>query len=196
MRPLDTPDPGLLGPHERPEGDLIDAARGGEAAAFDELVGRYMRRAFAVAYRILGHRQDAEDLVQEAFLTALVKLDTFERGRSFGPWLLRIVANKGINIRKARALRQTEPLPDAASTDDTSPFDAARQSELRAELRRALSRLPERQRWIVELFELDGFTSAEIAEMLDMAAGTVRWQLHQARQILRASLEHFSVRTS
>ncbi len=174
---------------------MIDAARAGDAAAFDELVGRYMRHAFTVAYRLLGHRQDAEDVVQESFLAALVKLDTFERGRSFGPWLLRIVVNRGINLRKARALRETEPLPDATATNGTSPFDAAQQSELRTELQRALARLPERQRWIVELFELDGFTSPEIAEMLDMAEGTVRWQLHRARHVLRAALEPFSART-
>ena len=68
-------------PHEagtRAESDLIDAVRAGDGAAFDELVGRHMRRAFAVAYRLLGQRQDAEDVVQDGFLAALIRIETFE----------------------------------------------------------------------------------------------------------------------
>ncbi|HEX5107725.1 MAG TPA: sigma-70 family RNA polymerase sigma factor [Vicinamibacterales bacterium] len=177
------------------EARLIDAVKAGDAAAFDELANRHMRRAFSVAYRLLGQRQDAEDVVQEAFLAALVKIDTFERGRPFGPWLLRIVANRAINLRKARALRQAEPIPDSMASGGESPAEAAQRSELRRELRQALAQLPEEQRWVVELFEIDGFTGPEIAEMLDMAEGTVRWHLHGARQTLRTVLAHFAVRT-
>jgi RNA polymerase sigma factor (sigma-70 family) len=68
-------------------------------------------------------------------------------------------------------------------------------SELRRELQRALAQLPDEQRFVVELFEIDGFTGPEIAEMLEMADGTVRWHLHQARQTLRTVLAHFDVRT-
>jgi RNA polymerase sigma-70 factor (ECF subfamily) len=179
---------------ERAEADLIDAAKVGDAKAFDELVRRHMQRAYWVAYRLLGQRQDAEDIVQDAFLAALVKLDTFERGRPFGPWLLRIVANRGINLRKARALRHAEPIPEQVASREASPLESTERSELREKLQSALAELPEQQRWVVELFELDGFTSPEIAEMLDLAEGTVRWHLHQARQALRASLDRLSVR--
>jgi RNA polymerase sigma-70 factor, ECF subfamily len=178
------------------EAALVEAVRGGSTEAFDRLVERHMRRALAVALRVTGHREDAEDVVQEAFMAALQKIDTFDPARPFGPWLLRIVANRGINATKARALRRTEPIPDTAPCREASPFDAAERGELRAELQRALSRLPERRRWIVELFELDGFTSAEIAGMLDLAEGTVRWHLHEARQALRAALDRLAVRTS
>jgi RNA polymerase sigma-70 factor, ECF subfamily len=190
LRPF-APDAGMTA-----EADLIDAARVGDADAFDELVRRHMHRAFAVAYRVLGQRQDAEDVVQDAFVAALVKLDSFERGRPFGPWLLRIVANRGINLRKSRTLRHTEPIPEQVASREASPHQAAERSELRAGLQLALAGLPERQRWIVELFELDGFTSPEIAEMLEIPEGTVRWHLHQARQVLRAALDRFSTRTS
>jgi RNA polymerase sigma-70 factor (ECF subfamily) len=176
------------------EADLIDAAKAGDAEAFDELVGRHLRRAFGVAYRLLGQRQDAEDVVQDAFLAALLNLDTFERGRPFGPWLLRIVANRGINLRKARALRRAEAIPASEASRGASPFEAAERSELRGELERALAQLPEPQRWIVELFEIDGFTGPEIAETLEMAEGTVRWHLHQARKTLRAALGRFALR--
>jgi RNA polymerase sigma-70 factor, ECF subfamily len=178
----------------RDDAALVEAVRAGDAAAFDRLVGRYMRRAFTVAVRVTGHRQDAEDLVQEAFLAALLKIDTFEPQRPFGPWLLRIVVNRGINFCKARALRRAESIPVTAPSRDGSPFDATQQRELRDELQRALATLPDRQRWIIELFELDGFTSPEIAEMLEMAEGTVRWHLHQARQALRATLDRQALR--
>ena len=181
---------------QRAEADLVEAARVGDAAAFDELVGRYMRRAFSVAYRLLGQRQDAEDVVQDAFLAALTGLDSFERGRPFGPWLLRIVVNRAINLRKSRALRRAEPIPEEIASRQASPLEAAERSQRRDELRRALAELAEPQRWIVELFELDGFTSPEIAEMLEMTEGTVRWHLHQARRALRAALDRFSVRKS
>jgi RNA polymerase sigma-70 factor (ECF subfamily) len=177
------------------EASLIEAARAGDAAAFSELVDRHMRRAFAVAYRLLGQRQDAEDVVQDSFVAALVKIDTFEPGRPFAPWLLRIVANRALNLRKSRALRQTEPIPAGAASGNESPMDAAERGERQRALRGALRELPEQQRWIVELFEIDGFTSPEIAGMLEMAEGTVRWHLHTARQRLRTVLARFAMRT-
>ncbi len=177
------------------DGALVDAVRRGDTAAFDALVARHMRRAFAVAYRVLGQRQDAEDAVQDAFLAALVKIETFDRRRPFEPWLLRIVANRAINMGQARALRRGPPLPPDVPSRDPSPLEAAQHGELRAELRRALARLPDQQRWVVELFEIDGFSGPEIAGMLEMPEGTVRWHLHQARHALRAALENFASRT-
>jgi RNA polymerase sigma-70 factor (ECF subfamily) len=182
-------------PSTKDETSLIEAVQAGDSAAFDELAERHMRRALAVAYRLLGQRQDAEDIVQDSFLAALVKIDTFERGRPFGPWLFRIVANRAINLRKARALRQAEPLPATAASRDESPADAAERGERKRALQQALLQLPEQQRWIVELFEIDGFTSPEIADMLDLADGTVRWHLHAARQTLRTVLGRFALRT-
>jgi RNA polymerase sigma-70 factor, ECF subfamily len=178
------------------EADLVDAAQRGERAAFDALVRRYMRRAFTVAYRLLGSRPDAEDVLQDAFIAALTKLDTFDRHRPFGPWLLRIVANRSVNLRKGLAVRRTEPMPPDVASRAPSPFDEAERSQMRAELERALAQLPEQQRWILELFELDGFTGPEIAEMLDLSSGTVRWHLHQARHRLRAVLHRASSETS
>jgi RNA polymerase sigma-70 factor (ECF subfamily) len=167
---------------------LVERVRRGDSAAFDALVGRYMRRAFAVAYRLLGNREDAEDLVQDAFMAVLQKIDTFERGRGFSPWFFRILVNRGLNARKARALRTTDEIPAAAAAGGFSPERQAEQTELRDRLRCALATLPERQRVIVELFELEGFGSTQIAEILEIADGTVRWHLHEARKALRQAL--------
>lgn len=170
------------------EARLIEAVRRGDAAAFDGLVRRYMRRAYAVAFRLLEHREDAEDLVQDAFLTALEKIDTFHPGRPFGPWFFRILVNRGRNFRASRARRATLPLPAETAAQTASPARDTERAELRTLIAAALEQLPERQRLIVELFELEGFSGAEIAAMLDMPPGTVRWNLHQARGTLRKIL--------
>jgi RNA polymerase sigma-70 factor, ECF subfamily len=174
-----------------PEPVVLDAARAGDADALDELVRRHARRAFVVAYRLLGNREDAEDLLQDSFVAALRALDTFENGRPFQPWLLRIVVNRGTNARKARALRSTAAIPADTAARGTSPLDAAERSELRDWLRRALDGLPERRRQIMELFDVDGFSAAEIAAMMDVAEGTVRWHVHEARRALRAAMEPY-----
>lgn len=167
---------------------LVEAVRRGDAAAFDILVRRYLRRAHAVAFRLLGHHEDAEDLVQDAFMTALEKIDTFQLGRPFGPWFFRILTNRGHNLRAARARRTTVPIPDDAAAPIRSPSDDAARAELRDRLGAALAELPERQRLIVQLFEIDGFSGAEIAEILGIPPATVRWNLHQARKKLRTAL--------
>lgn len=169
--------------------ELVERVRSGNSQAYGVLVDRHMRRAFSVAYRVLGHREDAEDLVQDAFLTTLERIDTFEPGRSFGPWFYRILVNRGLNTRKARAIRQTEALPLELASAEPLPDRAAERTELRARLRTALEELPEKQRIAVQLFELEGFSGAEIAEILEIPAGTVRYHLHQARQALREALE-------
>jgi RNA polymerase sigma-70 factor (ECF subfamily) len=171
--------------------ELVERVRGGDVDAFDILVTRHMRRAYSVAYRLLGQREDAEDLVQEAFMVALDKIDTFQAGRSFSPWFYRILVNRGLNSRKSRSLRRMDALPAEISDARRSPLRDAEQSELREQLKKVLEILPPRQKAIVELFELEGFTSLEIAEMLGLSDGTVRWHLHQARGKLREALEPF-----
>jgi RNA polymerase sigma-70 factor (ECF subfamily) len=171
------------------ESELIEAARRGDNAAFDELVSRHMKRAFALAHRLLGHREDAEDLVQDAFVAAIQNIDRFDTRRAFGPWMMRIVFNRAMNLRKSRARRQTEEIPETTAGSGASPLELAERSELAALLETALAKLPERRRWIVEMFEVDGFSGPEIAEILEMPEGTVRWELHQARATLRAVLE-------
>ena len=173
---------------------LFEQVRGGNSAAFDTLVERHMRRAFSVAYRLLGQREDAEDLMQDAFMVALQKMDTFESGRKFAPWFYRILVNRGLNSRKSRSLRHTDQIPDAVASNTVSPLRAAEQTELRERLREVLAELPPRQRAVVEFFELEGFSSIEIADILELSDGTVRWHLHQARHALRTALAPFARR--
>ena len=199
LRPLavspGSPDPAVAREAPEPphanEAAAISRVQAGDAEAFDLIVRRYMRPAYAVAFRVLGHREDAEDVVQEAFLAALANIAAFDTTRRFGPWLYRIVLTRGLNFRKSRSRRAAEPLADSGmASRDAGPAAAAEQAGLRDTVTAALARLPERQRMVVQLFELDGFSGAEIAAMLGVSAGTVRWYLHEARQALRRMLAH------
>ena len=179
-------------PPDPEEAAAIVRVQRGETEQFELLVQRYMRGAFAVAFRLLGHRQDAEDVVQEAMLAALANIRSFDTSRRFGPWLYRIVVTRGLNFRKSRARRQTESLDrDQFASRETGPAGEAERTALREAVQAALARLPERQRLVVQLFELDGFSGAEIAAMLGIPPGTVRWHLHEARRTLRGMLAQF-----
>jgi RNA polymerase sigma-70 factor (ECF subfamily) len=172
------------------DGALVARARAGDGAAFDALVRTYMEQAFRVAYRVVGHREDAEDLVQESFLAAHQYLDSFEVGRPFGPWLIRIVLNRGSNLRRSRTRRSMEPETEGVS-NAPSALEESERSDTGRILLHALGTLSERQRMIVTMFDVDGLTSAEIGAMLELAPGTVRWHLHEARRQLRGVLARF-----
>lgn len=171
------------------DAELARRVQKGDAAAFNQLVERHLKRAFGVAYRLLGHAEDSEDLVQDAFIAALQKIDTFDSGRDFAPWFYRILVNRCLNARKARSRRNASELPAELATGLASPLAETERSELRNQLVTAMEALPERQRTIVAMFDIEGFSSPEIAEMLEISDGTVRWHLHQARRALREALE-------
>lgn len=176
-------------PPDPSETEAIARLLAGDPKGFEFLVHRYLRPAFAVAYRLLGHREDAEDVVQEAFLAALTNIGSFDPTRRFGPWLYRIVWTRGLNLRKSRSRRAAEPLkPERHASPGGGPAARAEQGEVRARVAEALAQLPERQRQVVQLFDLDGFSGAEIAAMLGLAPGTVRWHLHEGRRTLRTLL--------
>ena len=172
------------------EGALVRRVQAGDIDAFDALVRRHLPRAQAVAWRVMRHREDAEDLVQEAFMRALDRIATFDATRPFAPWLCRIIVTQGYNARAAASRRPAGELDAAlrAGAAGDGPDRLVERAEVRARFAAALTRLPEKQRLIVELADVEGFGGAELAEMLDMPAGTVRWHLHQARQALRDAL--------
>ena len=170
------------------EGRLVARIRSGDREAFGMLVARHMRPAFAVAFRLLRNREDSEDLVQESFMTALDRLDQFDASRPFGPWLLRIVINRGLNLRASQRVRSAGSIPAEVAAPGEGPERAAERAELRERVGRGLEGLSDRQGLVVQLYELDGFSGAEIAEMLGIAASTVRWTLHEARKNLRREL--------
>ena len=172
------------------ERGLIVRVQHGDREAFDQLARRHARRAFAIAYRILRHTQDAEDLVQEAFIAALDAIGSFDPARPFAPWFFKIVVNRALNAVSARSTRERHVTVTHLWADDAAAaeFDPAERSEIQSRFQQALAQLSSQQRLIVELSDVDGRSSSEIGEMLDLPRGTVRWHIHQARKILRAAL--------
>jgi RNA polymerase sigma-70 factor (ECF subfamily) len=171
------------------EQGLVVRVQRGDRDAFDELARRYSRRAFAIAYRILRHTQDAEDLVQDAFIAALAAIATFDSARPFGPWFFKIIVNRALNAVNARSTRERYATVIRISNDVVAlDGDPAERSEIRTRFRTAIEALPHHQQLIVELSDIDGRSSTEIGEMLDLPRGTVRWHLHQARKTLRVTL--------
>jgi RNA polymerase sigma-70 factor (ECF subfamily) len=169
---------------------LVERARAGDARAFEELVRRHLKAAHAVALGVLGNPADAEDVCQDAFLTALERLEECRDPSRFAAWLLRIVRNRALNARESRALRQGEPLDEQAAgvAGDADPGREAERSELRDRLLAALAGLPPAQREVVLLHDLEGWRHREIAELLGTTEGATRVRLHEARRSLRARL--------
>lgn len=182
-----------VGVTEREEGDaaLIARVRAGDVAAFSTLVHRHMRSAFGIAYHVLQHREDAEDAVQQAFMAALARLDTFDASRPFGPWISRVVLNHARSARRARTRlvrRWVEPVEAIEAAPSGAPDRAAERQEIRERVREALGLLPERQRLAVQLIDIEGYTPADVAALLELSPVTVRWHLMAARRKLRRLL--------
>lgn len=185
-RPIETADDSS--PDDR---NLVVRVKQGDASAYDLLARRYLARAVAIARRLLQDPDDAEDLVQDAFMRALSRIKSFDEQRAFGPWFFRLLINAGLNARKFRALRSASSESGDMASPTPSPLELAEHHELRQRFRDALDRLPSRQRLVVSLFEVDGLSTAEIAAMLGITPETVRWHHHQARQTLRRELAAF-----
>jgi RNA polymerase sigma-70 factor, ECF subfamily len=175
------------------ETSLIDQALGGDTAAFGQLVRRYQDRLFTSVMHVVGHREEAEDLVQETFVRALTKLDTFRQDSSFFTWIYRIALNAAVN----RNRRRRSPLPldtqrDGEGRDPADPGETPHDRVLRLEraeqIRRALHQLSEEYRIVLVLREIDGFDYDTIGRILDISIGTVRSRLHRARALMRDQL--------
>lgn len=186
--PPNGPEPGAVPSAAADEREIVARVQRGDVAAFDALVRRYIDRALVVAKRITGNTHDAEDLVQDAFMRALDRIASFDNSRPFGPWFFRVLTNAGLNARRARKLRATEPEALDAPSHDAGPDEMAERHEIRERFDAALASLSARQRLIVTWFEVDEVPSSEIAERLGIAQETVRWHLHQARRVLREAL--------
>lgn len=172
----------------RPAADeraLAVAAQRGDQDAFGELVRRHERRAYGVARAIVTVHEDAEDVVQDAFVRAYQALDRFDVGQSFGAWLSRIVANAALDLARRRKVRTTDELHDGMAGAFRDPGEL---DELRQRLGEALRTLPERMRSVLVLHDVQGYAHAEIGRLLGIPEGTARSDLHHARHRLRALL--------
>ena len=171
---------------ERPEREFVLAAQHGDQDAFAVLVRMHERRAYAVTRAIVVTHEDAEDAVQEGFLHAYRALDRFLPDQPFGAWLYRIMANSALDLVRRRKVRVADELTDMVAM----PFhDPGESDELRTRLSEAISHLTERQRSVIVMHDVEGFTHGEIGGMLGIPEGTARSDLHHARATLRGLLK-------
>jgi RNA polymerase sigma-70 factor (ECF subfamily) len=176
---------------------LVERCRSGDLAAFEELYRAHAGKLFSVACRMLGNPTDAEDLLQEIFLSAHRKLDGFRGESALGTWLYRLATNHCLDYLRSRAAR-TNQLTDALD-DELGHFQAgspglADQTVTKMDLERALARLPEGCRAAFVLHDVQGLEHREVAEALGIAEGTSKSQVHKARHRLRALLLEERVR--
>jgi RNA polymerase sigma-70 factor (ECF subfamily) len=179
-----------------PDPVLIERCLSGEAAAYTVIVRRYQRRVFNFASRLVRQRELAEEVSQEAFFLAYQKLDSCRQPDRFFPWLLRITRNLAINaVRRAHLATVplegvTEPsgLVDSRSVGPDGPEGAIEGKETAAELERRVLGLPPKYRAAILLRHVEDRTYEEIAEILEVPLGTVKFRLHRAYKLLKERL--------
>ncbi len=186
---------------QRSDRELVEAAKAGDASAFDRLVDGHYRSVYNTAYRMLGTPSAASDATQSVFLRVYEALDTFRGEAAFSTWLYRITLNiclDELRRRKNQPFSLTEEdedgefagerdLPD----ESDEPAITAEQRELQRLVHAALGRLPEDFRTVIVLYDLRGLAYQEIAEVLDVPLGTVKSRLNRARRALRNEMhEH------
>ena len=161
------------------ERETIEACRRGDLGAYERVFREHHRRLLAVALRMLGERADAEDAVQTTFIRLHRSIGSYRGDAALGTYLMRILINVCHDMLRARKrrldLRPAEPAPGPGP-------------DLRLQLEEAILSLPERMRACFVLYAVEGFPQKEIAEMLDIREGTVKAQIFQARERLRALL--------
>jgi RNA polymerase sigma-70 factor (ECF subfamily) len=175
---------------------LLARLAGGERQALEELFSRYRLLAYRVAHRLLGNEADALDAVQEGFVKALSRLDSFQGRSTFKTWLLRVVSNAALDFGRQRGRRETFSL-DALHVSErkstqpwalTDPATGLERADLRRLLEEALATLSEAQRQTFVLHAEAELSYREVAEVLGISIGTVMSRLYYARQKLRVYL--------
>lgn len=172
-------------PDDEPE--LVRSVQEGDRRAFGRLVDRYLEEAYAVAVGILHRSHAAEDAVQNAFLRSLDRIDDLDPGSPFGPWFFRVLRSVCYNGRRREGRRPDSSIPPGTSGSSDPEAEALRRLD-RARVLDALRDLPRRQRSAVLLYDVQGYSHAEIGEILGISPGTSRAHLHHGRKKLRQAL--------
>jgi len=187
-----------------PEQVLIERCQQGDKRAFDELLARYEAKVYNLAYRLMGNPEDANDLAQEAFLRMYKALPKFRGGSAFATWLYRIVTNLCLDELKKRRRRpqlvdeplgeeeeNVEPLVERVADEKASPDEVALSHERQRLVQEAIASLRRHHRAVLVLYDLQGCSYQEIAEVLKVNVGTVKSRLNRARLALKEKLEPY-----
>ncbi len=185
--------------------DLVARARTKDFAAFEELVDRYEDKIFRLAFRFVRNETEAKEIVQDTFLLVWRKLDTFKGDSQFGSWLYRVATNTA--LMRLRAQRRhpeisTEELPvdyldnygqipSAGENWAKRPDDELQSDELRRRIQKAVDELPEIYRTVFLIRDVEGLSTEETAEVLEISIPTVKTRLHRARLALRDAITRY-----
>jgi RNA polymerase sigma-70 factor (ECF subfamily) len=181
---------------------LVERARAGELAAFDQLVRQYERQVFRIAQHITQNREDAQDVVQDAFFKAYQKLEQFQGNSKFYTWLVRIAVNEALmRLRKRRTAKTVSMDEDVQTEDGSLPRDFAdwtpnpeqqyKQAELKEILQKTIQGLPPGFRTVFTLRDVEGLSTEETAEALNLSIPAVKSRLLRARLQLRERLSRY-----
>ena len=197
----------VASPERQQEADsdmaIVRQVQAGDVAAFDRLIVKYRERVFGILYNMTSNREDAADLTQDAFIKAFQSINRFGGQSSFFTWLYRIAINSTLShLRKSRlrsffsleTIDQDAPVSReliAALTDKTGADRDTFVHELQEKLNEAMQKLSIKHRTVVTLFEVDGLSHQEIAEVMNCSVGTVRSRLHYAKQLLQSELQSY-----
>lgn len=185
---------------------LIQRYRAGDMASLEELVSRYEDRVYNLAFRMMGNREDAEDVLQDTFLSVIRSLGDFQERSSFSTWLYRIAANAALTRLRKRSRKEkteaefldevytvkAEARGGANLTDwSANPVRSLLDSEARGQMQTAIEELPEAYRVVFVLRDVQGLPAAEVAEVLGLSVPAVKSRLHRARLFLRNRLTRY-----
>jgi RNA polymerase sigma factor (sigma-70 family) len=183
-----------------PDQDLVTRAREGDTRAFDALILKYGDKLYGLVYHMTSHKEDTHDLLQEIFARAYHSLKSFRGSSSFYTWIYQIAVNLTLNFIKKRKRRSGLSLndlnitaqQDPALIDSTHEGNPERQTnlnELQVKLNEAMQKLSEPHRMVVTMFDIQGMSHGEIAEVLKISEGTIRSRLHYAHLQLQSLLQ-------
>lgn len=182
---------------------LVERVQAGEVECFDELTLKYRQRIWSLLYHMTSNREDAADLTQDTFIKAFQSINRFQGQSSFFTWIYRIAVNGAINYLQKNKLKRffslervaddgavtslLDQLADAGPSSERSAY----LSELQQKLNEAIQKLSIKHRTVVTLFEIDGLSHEEIADITGTSVGTVRSRLHYAKQLMQADLKDY-----
>lgn len=193
----------ISSPERQQEADadyaVVKQVQAGDVAAFDRLIVKYRERVFGVVYNLTANREDASDLTQDSFIKAFQSINRFQGNCSFFTWLYRIAVNTSLSHLRKNRLRtffSLEKIHEDGTnvqildqlTDKKGADRDTYLQELKEKLNEALQKLSIPHRTVITLFEIDGLSHSEIAEIMGCSEGTVRSRLHYAKQFLQGEL--------
>tara|TARA_B100001093_G_scaffold273207_1_gene261107 strand:- start:434 stop:1063 length:630 start_codon:yes stop_codon:yes gene_type:complete len=198
--------PLVSSPARRLEADedlvIVRKIQAGDVDAFDSLIFKYRERVYSVIYNLTSNREDASDLTQETFIKAFQSINRFKGKSSFFTWLYRIALNTSLTHLRKNKLRRFFSFEKMVEEDHTEGFienlrtesdsdKAALMTELQERLNDAFQKLSVKHRTVITLFEIDGLSHKEIADIVGTSIGTVRSRLHYAKQFLQGELKDY-----